>query len=121
MIHHFVNAFICTAILALSSISRAEELSPAPVSREETENQIDKPEEPPFLYKVGVNGFLRPEAAGNFHLVDNSYTPGHGEGRFVYRIKPYAFLNPTDWLDLHVEGQGYGYIGGQHQEFSRYS
>lgn len=89
--------------------------------RESIEKILSPPETPPFLYKVGVNGFLRPEAAGNFHLVDNSYTPRHGEGRFVYRIKPYAYWHPTEWIDIHAEGQGYGYIGGNHQEFSRYS
>jgi hypothetical protein len=84
------------------------------------EEMFARPENPALEYKIGVNGFLRGEAVGNFRLPDFSYQPGHGEGRFLYRVKPYAYWHPTDWLDMHVEGQGYGFIGGN-QEFSRYS
>ncbi|HEY6873916.1 MAG TPA: alginate export family protein [Geobacteraceae bacterium] len=89
--------------------------------REAIEKMFAKPEAPAFEYKVGVNGFLRGEGAGNFRLTDFSYAPGHGEGRFVYRVKPYAYWHPTDWLDLHAEGQGYGFAGGSHQEYNKVS
>ncbi|GLI39787.1 alginate export family protein [Geobacter hydrogenophilus] len=84
------------------------------------EEILAKPEVPEFEYKVGVNGFLRGEGVGNFRLADFSYAPGHGEGRFLYRVKPYAYWHPTDYLDLHVEGQGFGFRGGS-QEYNRFS
>lgn len=80
--------------------------------RESIEAMLAKPEVPAFEYKVGVNGFLRGEGVANFRLPEFSYTPGHGEGRFLYRVKPYAYWHPTDWLDIHAEGQGYGFSGG---------
>jgi hypothetical protein len=89
--------------------------------REAIEKMLAKPEAPPFEYKVGVNGFLRGEGVGNFRLTDFSYAPNHGEGRFVYRVKPYAYWHPTDWLDIHAEGQGYGFTGGSHQEYNKVS
>ncbi|HLB24756.1 MAG TPA: alginate export family protein, partial [Nitrospirota bacterium] len=49
--------------------------------------------------------------AGNFSFGDFGFTPGHGEGRFLYRVKPYAYWHPTDYLDFHLEGQWYGYTG----------
>jgi hypothetical protein len=89
--------------------------------RDEIERMLSKPETPEFVYRVGVNGFLRGDASANFSLPDNSFTPGHGEGRFVYRVKPYAYWHPTDWLDIHAEGQGYGYSGGSSQEYNKVS
>ncbi|HTP65191.1 MAG TPA: alginate export family protein [Geobacteraceae bacterium] len=89
--------------------------------REAIERILAKPEVPALEYKVGVNGFLRGEGVGNFRLTNFSYAPGHGEGRFLYRVKPYAYWHPTDWLDIHAEGQGYGFSGGSHQEYNRYS
>ena len=89
--------------------------------REAIERMLAKPETPAFEYKVGVNGFLRGEGAGNFTLTDFSYAPGHGEGRFLYRVKPYAYWHPTDYLDIHAEGQGYGFKGGSHQEYNKVS
>ncbi len=89
--------------------------------REEIERMLAKPEMPAFEYKVGVNGFLRGEGADNFRLSDFSYAPGHGEGRFLYRVKPYAYWHPTDYLDIHAEGQGYGFAGGSHQEYNKSS
>ena len=80
--------------------------------REEIKSILAKPEAPAFDYKLGVNGFLRGEGVGNFRLTDFSYAPGHGEGRFLYRVKPYAYWHPTDYLDIHLEGQGYGFTGG---------
>jgi hypothetical protein len=80
--------------------------------RESIEAMLAKPEEPPFLYKVGAKGFLRGEGVGNQRLPDFSYNPGHAEGRFLYRVLPYFYLHPTDFLDIHLEGQGYGYTGG---------
>ncbi|NVN89979.1 MAG: alginate export family protein, partial [Desulfuromonadales bacterium] len=53
----------------------------------------------------------RGEGAGNFRLPELSYNPGHGEGRFLYRVLPYVYWHPTDYLDIHLEGQGYGYAG----------
>ncbi|UFS70811.1 alginate export family protein [Geomonas sp. RF6] len=91
------------------------------VRREAIEKMLAKPETPEFLYKAGVNGFLRGEGVRNFHLPDFSYTPDHGEGRFLYRVKPYLYWHPTDWLDIHAEGQGYGYRGGSHQEYNKFS
>jgi hypothetical protein len=89
--------------------------------REGIEKLLAKPELPPFEYKAGINGFLRGEGIGNLRLTDFGYAPGHGEGRFVYRVKPYVYWHPNDWLDIHVEGQGYGYTGGSHQEYNKFS
>ena len=80
--------------------------------RESIEAFLVKPEEPPFLYKVGAKGCLRSEWGGNFRLADLSYNPDHAEGRFLYRVLPYSYWHPTDYLDIHLEGQGYGYTGG---------
>ena len=77
-------------------------------------------EAPEFEYKIGVNGFLRGEGVGNFTLPGSSFAPGHSEGRFLYRAKPYAYWHPTGWLDIHAEGQGYGYTGS-HQEDNKFS
>jgi hypothetical protein len=77
-----------------------------------------EPETPYFEYKIGVNGFLRGEGVGSFRLPDLSYAPGHDEGRFLYRVKPYAYWHPTDYLDLHLEGQAYGFEGGN-QSYSK--
>jgi len=82
----------------------------------------DIPETQEFVYKVGVNGFLRGEGAGNLHIADQRYVPGQTEGHFVYRVKPYVSWHPTDWLDIHAEGQGYGFAGGGegHNQVSLY-
>ena len=76
--------------------------------------------QPPYSVNAGVNGFIRGEGAGNFRLPVFSYDPGHAEGRFVYCIKPYAYWHPTDYLDIHVEGQGYGFSGST-QETGRFN
>jgi hypothetical protein len=81
---------------------------------------LAKPEEPPFLIKGGAKGFLRGEGVGNQRLPDFSYNPGHAEGRFLYRVLPYFYWHPTDFLDIHLEGQGYGYTGGS-QYFGKVS
>ncbi len=93
------------------------------IRREAIESILARPEEtkPPFEYSVGIGGFLRGEGAGNFRLTDVSYAPIHGEGRFLYRVKPFAYWHPAEWLDIHAEGQGYGYTGGTHQERNRFS
>lgn len=88
--------------------------------REAIERILAKPEPPSLEYKVGVNGFLRGEGMSNFSLADFSHTPNHGQGRFLYRVKPYAYWHPTDYLDIHVEGQGYGFSGGS-QYSGKYS
>jgi hypothetical protein len=80
--------------------------------RETIERFLAPPEELPFEYKAGVKGFLRGEGGGNFRLPDLAYNPGHAEGRFLYRVLPYVYWHPTDFLDIHLEGQGYGYTGG---------
>lgn len=77
-----------------------------------------EPESPSYVYKVGVNGFLRGEGARNYNLPD-TFNSGHNEGRFLYRVKPYAYWHPTDYLDLHVEGQGYGFEGSS-QRYSKF-
>lgn len=71
-----------------------------------------EPEAPAFEYKAGVNGFLRSDVVGNFRLPDSSFTPDRSEGRFLYRVKPYVYWHPSDYLDIHLEGQGYGFTGG---------
>ncbi|GFO57290.1 hypothetical protein GMSM_42970 [Geomonas sp. Red276] len=97
-----------------SAVSVAEaggESSPGPTSvpgPPPTETPEAKAE---VLYRFGVNGFVRGEGAGNMALGAFSYLPEHSEGRFVYRAKPYAFWHPTDYLDLHLEGQLYGFTG----------
>jgi hypothetical protein len=84
----------------------------SPDRREEIQQTLEAPELPPFVLKMGVSGFLRGEWAKNFNLTDFSFTSGHGEGRFLYRVKPYAYWHPTGYLDIHLEGQGYGFSGG---------
>lgn len=80
--------------------------------REAIEQFLFPPEESPFLFKAGVKGFLRGEGTGTFRLPDLAYDPGHAEGRFLYRMVPYVYWHPADFLDIHLEGQGYGYTGG---------
>ena len=80
---------------------------------------VEPPGVPYYKYKVGVNGFLRGEGQSNFRIPDASYTPGQSEGRFLYRVKPFVYWHPTEWLDFHLEGQGYGYTGGN-QYYSLY-
>ncbi len=70
-----------------------------------------EPETPAFTYKFGVNGFLRGEMGDNFRLFDG-HEPGFRMGQFTWRVKPYAYWHPTDYLDIHLEGQGYGFTGG---------
>jgi hypothetical protein len=77
-------------------------------------------EELPFELMYGVKGFLRVEGAEGLRLPDLGYNPGHGEGRFLYRVLPYLYWHPTDFLDIHLEGQGYGYTGGS-QYLGKYS
>ena len=88
--------------------------------REEIEKMLAKPEQPSFIYKIGVSGYLRGEGTGNFRLTDFSPTPGHGEERFLYRVKPYIYWHPADYLDIHAESQGYGF-SGTHQNYNGYS
>ncbi len=80
--------------------------------REAIEKMLAKPEKLPFMVKAGIKGFTRGEGAGNFRLAELSSNPGHAEGRFLYRVLPYVYWHPTDSLDIHLEGQGYGYTGG---------
>ncbi len=83
------------------------------VRRETIERVLAEAEVPQFEYKVGVNGFLRGEGVNNFKLRDLiNYAPDHSEGRFLYRVKPYAYWHPTDYLNIRLEGQGYGFAGG---------
>ncbi len=90
--------------------------------RKTIENILAGPELPPFEYRVGVNGFIRGDGVGNFRLPNLSYAPDHSEGRFLYRIQPYVYWHPNGYLDIHLEGQGYGFYGGsQHKgEYSIY-
>jgi Alginate export len=70
--------------------------------------------ESPYLLKVGVSGFLRGEGSSDFtySLAGSGYTPGSGVGRLTYRIIPYLEWNPTDYLEVEVQGQGYGFTLG---------
>lgn len=70
-----------------------------------------EPPVPVFKYKVGVNGILRGEGAGEFKLAEMSQASGSQSGRLLYRVKPYAYWHPNNYLDLHLEGQGYGFTG----------
>ncbi|MRR33104.1 hypothetical protein EG829_00185 [bacterium] len=87
-------------------------LEPYRTRREAIEKVLAPPEEPPFGLKAGVKGFLRGEGADSFRLPDFAYNPGHAEGRLLYRVLPYLYWHPTEFLDIHLEGQGYGYTGG---------
>lgn len=80
--------------------------------REGIDKILARPDEPSIELKAGIKGFLRGEGAGNYRLQDLEYNPGHTEGRFLYRVLPYVSWHPTDFLDVHLEGQGYGYTGG---------
>lgn len=84
--------------------------------------QIEPSGVPSYQYRVGVNGFLRGEGQSNFRIPEASYTPGHSEGRFLYRVKPYAYWHPNQYLDIHLEGQGYGFTGTSqdHNKLSLY-
>lgn len=73
---------------------------------------LTEPETPAVAYKAGVNGFLRSDLVGNFRLLDSGFTPDRSEGRLLYRVKPYVYWHPADYLDIHLEGQGYGFTGG---------
>ncbi|WP_224981656.1 alginate export family protein [Geomonas agri] len=75
----------------------------------------------PVAYQLGVNGYLRQELSRNFAIGDAVYAPGHDEGRFVYRLQPYAVWNPADSVGIRIEGQGYGIRGGYHQDDSRFA
>jgi hypothetical protein len=81
-------------------------------SRETLSRLLSAQEEQPFELKYGVKGFLRGEGSGGLRLPDLAYNPGHAEGRFLYRVLPYVYWHPTDFIDIHLEGQGYGYTGG---------
>ena len=72
---------------------------------------IVEPAVPIFKYRAGANGFLRGEGAGNFRLADMSYSSGRNAGRLLYRVKPFVYWHPNDYLDVHLEGQGYGFAG----------
>ncbi len=63
--------------------------------RDEVEAMLAKPDLYDYEYRVGVNGFVRGEGAGSFRLPDFSQAPGHAEGRFLYRVKPYLFWHPV--------------------------
>ncbi|BCS53200.1 alginate export family protein [Geobacter sp. SVR] len=78
-----------------------------------------EPETPAYTYKFGVNGFLRGEWGRNFRLFDG-HEPGFDMGQFTWRVKPFAYWHPTDYLDIHLEGQGYGFTGGN-GEFDRFN
>ena len=93
------------------AVENVEGMEGYPTLRESVEKTLAKPENPPFLLKTGVKGFLRGDGAANQRLPDFSFNPGHAEGRFLYRVLPYAYWHPTDYIDVHVEGQGYGYTG----------
>lgn len=88
--------------------------------RETVERLLSPPDEPAIELKYGLKGFLRAEGAGNFRLPDFAYNPAHAEGRFLYRAIPYVLWHPTDFLHIHLEGQGYGYSGGS-QYLGKYS
>ena len=91
------------------------------VTRQDTfEKILEPPEEQSYLYKVGVKGFLSGEGTANFAFSDFSYTPGHGVGLLLYRIKPYLEWRPTDWLEVEVDGQVYGYTFNP-QHYNRFS
>lgn len=82
-----------------------------------------EPAVPVYKYKVGVNGFLRGEGAGEFKLAEMSPAPGSRSGRLLYRVKPYAYWHPNNYLDVHLEGQGYGFTGEgakESREFNLY-
>ncbi len=82
--------------------------------RETIEKILGPAEEPPYFFKVGVSGFLRGEGSGNFTstLSGSGYTPGAGVGRLLYRIAPYLEWSPADYLEMKVQGQGYGFTLG---------
>lgn len=110
-----VILIIAASLVWSVSVQCEERANPdqAPVVRETLEKNLEPPEERPYLFKVGVSGFLRGEGSGNFtySLSGSSYTPGSGVGRLVYRIMPYLEWSPTDYLELEVQGQGYGFTG----------
>lgn len=81
-------------------------------SRQTIERLLAAPTKPSVELRYGVKGFLRGEGGGNFRLADLGYNPGHAEGRFLYRVLPYLSWNPAEFLQVHLEGQGYGYTGG---------
>ena len=88
--------------------------------RDAIERILAKPEEHAFALKAGIKVFTRGEGAGNFRLPDLAYNPGHAEGRYLYRVQPYVYWHPVEYLDIHLEGQGYGYTGGS-QYLGKYS
>lgn len=114
---------LCAAGASAAEVAALSEKDLGPHTvKESVEAILAKPEVPTFEYRIGVAGFLRGEGGGNFRLPDFSHAPGHDEGRFLYRVKPYTYWHPTSWLDIHAEGQGYGFEGGnqEHGKISLY-
>jgi len=95
-----------------------EHISGYPERRDAILRILAKPDDTQFSFKLGMGGYLRGEGAGEFKIAEAVPAPGHGEGRFVYRVKPYFYWHPEDYLHLHIEGQGYGYRGSS-QEFNK--
>jgi len=81
-----------------------------------------EPAVPLYKYKFGVNGLTRGEGSRSFNLSDFGHDPGNNGGQFLYRVKPYVHWHPTDYVFLHLEGQGYGTMdGSEHDgEYSLY-
>lgn len=81
-----------------------------------------EPAVPLYRYKFGVNGIGRGEGARNFSLSDLAYDRDDDDGQLVYRIKPYVYWHPKDYVFLHLEGQGYGFTDGSdhHGRYSLY-
>lgn len=75
-----------------------------------------EPPVPIFKYKLGLNGYGRGDAADNFSAAAQGYDPGRSQARLVYRVKPYAYWHPDDRLDVHAEGQAYGFSGVRHAD-----
>jgi Alginate export len=112
-----------TLLFSFPLSGRCEESTIPPLVPGVQSEQIPPPpEELPYLLKVGVSGFLRGEGSGNFtySLAGSGYTPGSGVGRLTYRIIPYLEWNPTDYLEMEIQGQGYGFTLGSPRD-SQYS
>lgn len=88
--------------------------------REAIDAILRQPDVLEYEYKLGMDGFMRGEGSGNFPLQNYTFQKSDSEGRFVYRLKPYAYWHPMDYLGIHVEAQGYGFEGGK-SSFHRFS
>lgn len=100
--------FFALSVLAGGS-SAAQEASPPEKPSEEA---AAKDPADPLRFgpvKLGLDSLIRPEATTNFSLGSFSFTPGNGEGRILFRLRPSVTVTPSQNLTARVEAQWYAF------------